>query len=400
MRAITITAVLLASFGVAIAAHAQKKYGPGASDTEIKIGNTSPYSGPASAFGAGGKAAAAYFAEVNDHGGVNGRKIVFISLDDAFSPPKTVQQTRRLIEEDHVLALCCSGGTAANLSIQKYITEKKVPQLFVGSGATQFSDPEHHPWSLAFLPNYRSEGRIFAKYITSNVPDPKIGIFYQDDDSSKEYIRGLKAAFGDDATKLIVKEASYELTDATIDSQIISLQESGANVFLNLSTPKFAAMAISKIHDLGWKPLQILFSAAATISGTLKPAGLDNSIGIVSGVYFQDPADPEWRSDPGVLAYLAFAKKYVPQLDPFDSSLRLGYVMAEAMTYVLKQAGDDLTRENIMRQAVNLKDVELPMLLPGIKMNTSASNFSPIHQMQLQRFDGTNWMRFGNILSP
>ncbi|HYM03538.1 MAG TPA: ABC transporter substrate-binding protein [Stellaceae bacterium] len=380
------------------AAHAEKKYGPGVSDTEVKIGQTMPYSGPASAYGAVGLAEIAYYKMINEQGGVNGRKITLLSLDDGYSPPKTVEQTRKLVEDDQVLAIVGALGTAANTAIQKYLNVKSVPQIFISTGATKWADPQHFPWTMGWQPNYQTEGKIDAKYALQNVAAPKIAILYQNDDYGKDYVEGFKKGLGD-KVNLIVKEVSYEVTDPTVDSQIVTLQGSGANVFFNVTTPKFAAQSIRRVYDIGWKPLHLLNNVGASIGSVLKPAGFEKSIGIITVAYQKSVADPTWDNDKGMQDYLAFMKKYMPQADPTDGSYGSGYNIAMNFSLLLKQCGDDLTRENLMRQMANMHDIELPMLLPGIKVNTSPTNFSPIQQEQLARFDGKSFVRFGEVLS-
>jgi len=374
------------------------KYDSGASDTEIKIGNTAPYSGAASVYGQLGKASAAYFRKVNDEGGVNGRKIVFISLDDGYSPPKTVEQTRRLVEEEAVLLDFNPVGTAPNSAIQQYMNVKKVPQLFVGSGATKWGDPQHYHWSMGWNPSYETEGKIYAHYILAHIPSPKIGILYQNDDYGKDYVAGMKKGLGD-RTGLIVAEQSYEVTDPTVDSQIVALRNSGANVFFNVATPKFAAQAIKKIAEIGWKPVHFLNNVATTVGGVMQPAGFENSQGIISADYIKDADDPEWASDPGMKDWHAWMAKYNPQGNLHDRYNVLGYTVSMLLVQVLKQCGDELTRENVMRQAANLHDIELPLLLPGIKVNTSPTDYHPLEQEQMQRFEGKRWVRFGPVLS-
>ena len=374
------------------------KYDSGASDTEIKIGNTAPYSGAASVYGQLGKASAAYFRKVNDEGGVNGRKIVFISLDDGYSPPKTVEQTRRLVEEEAVLLDFNPVGTAPNSAIQQYMNVKQVPQLFVGSGATKWGDPQHYHWSMGWNPSYETEGKIYAHYILAHIPSPKIGILYQNDDYGKDYVAGMKKGLGD-RTGLIVAEQSYEVTDPTVDSQIVALRNSGANVFFNVATPKFAAQAIKKIAEIGWKPVHFLNNVATTVGGVMQPAGFENSQGIISADYIKDADDPEWASDPGMKDWHAWMAKYNPQGNLHDRYNVLGYTVSMLLVQVLKQCGDELTRENVMRQAANLHDIELPLLLPGIKVNTSPTDYHPLEQEQMQRFEGKRWVRFGPVLS-
>jgi len=398
IKRLTVSAVALLGLAVlANPAAAQKKYGPGVTDTEIKIGQTMPYSGPASAYGTIGKAEAAYFNKINKEGGINGRKINFISLDDGYSPPKTVEQARRLVEEEQVLFLYGPLGTPPNTAIHKYMNAKKVPQLFVATGATAWGDPQHFPWTMGWQPNYQTEGKIYAAYILKNKPDAKIGILMQNDDYGKDYVNGFKAGLGDKAAKMIVKEVTYEVTDPTVDSQIVTLKGSGADVFFNVTTPKFAAQAIRKAYDIDWHPLQFLNNVSASVGSVLVPAGLEKAVGIISTQYAKDPTDPQWKDDKGYQDWAAFMKQYYPNGDLKDASNVYGYTSAMTMVQVLKQCGDDLTRENIMKQAANLKNLELPMLLPGIKINTSATDFYPIEQEQLIKFDGKEYKRFGEL---
>ncbi len=377
----------------------QKKYGPGASDTEIKIGNINPYSGPASAYGAIGKAIGAYFDKVNDEGGINGRKIKYVTLDDAYSPPKAVEQVRRLVEQDQVLLVFQSLGTPSNSAIQPYMNENKVPQLFVATGATKWNDPKNFPWTMGWQPNYQTEAQIYARYIVSNVKEPKIAVLFQNDDYGKDYLDGLKQGLGNDAAKLIVATKSYETSDPTVDSQVVALMNSGANVFVNVATPKFASQAIRKVADLGWKPLHILNNVSTSVSAVLKPAGLEKAVDIVTSAYHKDPTDPQWQNAKEYKDWLAWMQKYNPNADLASTFNVYAYSVAQTLVQVLKQCGNDLTRENVMKQAANLKNLEMPMLLPGIKINTGPNDFAPIKQMQLQKFDGTTWRLFGTALS-
>jgi branched-chain amino acid transport system substrate-binding protein len=392
-------AALLPALMLAQPAAAQKKYGPGVTDKEIKIGQTMPYSGPASAYGTIGKAEAAYFAMVNDHGGINGRKINLISLDDGYSPPKTVEQTRRLVEQENVLLDFSPLGTPTNTAIHKYLNGRKVPQLFVATGATKWGDPEHFHWTMGWQPTYQTEGGIYAKYILDKMPNAKIGILFQNDDYGKDYVKGLKDGLGSKAAKIIVSEVSYETTDTTIDSQIVSLQASGADVFFDVTTPKFAAQAIRKAYDIGWKPTHFLNSVSNSVGAVLKPAGLDASTGLISVEYEKDPTDPNWQNDASYKAWLAWMDKYYPDGDKNDTFNVFGYNEAATMVQVLKQCGDELTRENVMKQAASLKNFEAPMLLPGIKVDTSPSDYYPIQQEQLAKFNGKTWELFGNVLA-
>jgi branched-chain amino acid transport system substrate-binding protein len=378
---------------------AQKKYDTGASDTEIKIGNINPYSGPASAYGMIGKTLAAYFKKVNAEGGINGRKINFISYDDAYSPPKAVEQARKLVESDEVLLIFQSLGTPSNTAIQKYLNAKKVPQLFVATGATKWGDPQHFPWTMGWQPSYQAEGRIYAKYLLKEKPNAKIGILYQNDDYGKDYVKGMKDGLGDKAKTMIVSEQPYETSDPTVDSQIVNLKASGADVFFNVTTPKFAAQAIKKSAEIGWKPLHLLNNVSQSIGGVLKPAGLENAKGILSTYYLKDPNDPTFQKDAGYKEWLAFMDKYFPDGDKSSSFTVYGYSVAQTLVQVLKQCGDDLTRANVMKQAASLKDFEVGMLLPGIKINTSATDFYPIQQMQMLRFTGERWELIGPVMS-
>jgi branched-chain amino acid transport system substrate-binding protein len=383
---------------VADSAAAQKKYDPGASDSEIRIGNTMPYSGPASAYAAVGKAAAAYFRMINDHGGVNGRKIKFISYDDAYSPPKTVEQARKLVEGDEVLFLVASLGTAPNSAIHKYMNARKVPHLFVSTGATKWGDPKNFPWTMGYQPNYQSEGRIYAKYILAGHPAGKVAVLFQNDDYGKDVLKGLRDGLGDKAG-MIVAEAPYEVSDPTVDSQVVRLRSSGADIFVNIATPKFAAQAIKKVAELGWKPTHILNNVAGSIGSVLRPAGLQNSKGILSTAYFKDQTDPALANDPAVKEWTAFMDKYLPEGDKANNSHVSGYTIAQLTVRVLAACGDDLTRANVMKQAASLKDVELGMLLPGIKVNTSPTDYFPLKELQMRRFNGEGWENFGPIIS-
>jgi ABC-type branched-subunit amino acid transport system substrate-binding protein len=380
------------------AALAQKKYGPGATDTEIKIGSTNPYSGPASSYGTIGRAEAAYFKMINDQGGINGRKINFISLDDGYSPPRTVEQIRKLVEEEQVLFLAGTLGTPTNTAIHRYVNAKKVPHIFVNTGATKWGDPKSFPWTMGFNLNYQAEGRIYAKYILENKPDAKIAILYQNDDYGKDYVKGLKDALGDKVAKMIVAEASYEVTDPTVDSQIVTLQASGADTFFNVTIPKFAAQAIRKAYDIGWRPMQILNNVSASVGAVLTPAGLDKSVGLVTAIYIMDPADPQWKNDSAFKAYKAWFEKYYPEGDIKDVFNVNGYIIAEGVVQVLKMCGDDLSRENVMKQMTSIKGLAVPMMLPGIKWSTGPDDFFLIESAQLARFDGKEWKPFGKVI--
>ncbi len=390
-------AALLAFALASPAALAQKKYDPGASDKEIKVGHINPYSGPASAYGTIGKAIAAYLRKVNDEGGVNGRKVNLISYDDGYSPPKTVEMARKLVEQDEVLFVFQPLGTPPNSAIHKYMNAKKVPQLFVATGATKWNDPKGFPWTMGWQPNYQTEGRIYAQHILKNNPGAKIAVLYQNDDYGKDYLKGFKDGLGAKA-KMIVKEVSYEVADPTVDSQIVQLQSSGADTFFNITTPKFAAQAIRKAYDIGWKPTQYLNNVSAQIGSVLKPAGLEKSVGLITTQYLKDPDDADWKDDKAINDWKAFMKKYYPEGNLHDASNVYGYSVAQTMVQVLKQAGDNLTRANVMKQAASLKNLELPTLLPGIKINTSATDFAPIESVQLAKFDGKTWVRFGEVM--
>jgi ABC-type branched-subunit amino acid transport system substrate-binding protein len=377
----------------------QKTYNAGVSGTEIKIGNIAPYTGPASAYGVIANVEKAYFDKINAEGGINGRKITFISYDDAYSPPKTVEQARKLVESDEVLLIFNPLGTPTNSAIQRYLNAKQVPQLFVASAAGKWSNPKDFPWTMGFQPSYRVEARIFAKYILKGKPNAKVALFYQNDDFGKEYVAGLKEIFGDKATSLIVAEESYAVTEPSIDSHIVKLKDTGADVLINISTPKFAAQAIKKISELEWKPMHVMASVSTSISGVLAPAGFAASEGILSVSYLKNASDPQWRNDDGVKKFRAFLEKYMPGANVADASLSYGYAVAHTMVQVLKQCGDDLTRENVMKQAADLKDFVPDTLMPGIKVNTSASDFAPIEQLKMMRFKGNAWEQFGDVMS-
>ena len=382
---------------LATRAWAKGSYDPGASDAEIKIGNINPYSGPASAYSQIGKTIAAFFKKVNAEGGINGRKINFISYDDGYSPPKTVEQARKLVESDEVLFIFQSLGTPCNTAIHKYMNAKKVPQLFVATGATKWGDPKHFPWTMGWQPSYQSEGHIYAKYLIEKHPDAKIGILFQNDDYGKDYVKGLKDGLG--GKLKIVSEQPYETSDATVDSQIITLKESGANVFFNVTTPKFAAQAIKKAGEIGWKPVHLLNNVSQSVGAVLKPAGLEYSKGILSTYYLKDSNDPQWKDDAGMKDWLAFMDKYFPEGDKTSSFPVYGYTVAQNLVQVLKQAGDNLTRANVMKEAANLHDLKLPLLLPGIAINTGPNDFYPIEQMQMQRFDCERWTAVGPVIN-
>ena len=378
---------------------AQKKYDTGASDTEIKIGNVEAYSGPASAYGVIGKTEEAYFKMINDAGGVNGRKINFISYDDGYSPPKTVEQIRKLIESDEVFLVFNALGTPTQSAVQKYQNVKKVPQLFVATGASKWNDPKEFPWTMGFQPSYRVEARIFAKYIMKEKPGAKVAVFYQNDDFGKDYVNGLKDVFGDKASSIIIAEESYETTEPSIDSHIVKLKGTGADVVVNISTPKFAAQAIKKMAELEWKPMHLLTDVSISIGAVMKPAGLEASEGVLSAGYLKDASDPQWANDDGMKKFMAFVDKYMPGANISDANLVYGFAAAETMVQVLKQAGDNLTRENVMKQAASLKDFAPDTLLPGVKVNTGSTDFAPIEQLKMMQFKNGKWDFFGDIIS-
>ena len=377
---------------------AQAQNGPGVTDTEILIGQTMPYSGPLSAYGTVGRAEAAYFAMINAKGGIGGRKIRLISLDDGFSPPKTVEQTRRLVEADNVLLIFSSLGTPTNSAVYKYLNARKVPQLFVISGAAKFDDPKNFPWTVRWHPGYQVEGAIYARYVLQSNPAAKIAVLYQNDDFGREYLKGLEDGLGEKAATSIVARASYEPTDPTIGSQIITLKASGADTLLDFSTAKAAAQSIAKVGEIGWRPLHIVSQVATSVSGVLAIGGLDKSKGLLSSAYYKDPSDPRWSGDAALKEWNAWMQQHYPEGDRTDGQNVLGYTVVQALVHVLKQCGNDLSRENVMRVAANLKSVELPMLLPGIRMNTSATDFAPFQHMWLQKFDGKQWVLFGGVM--
>jgi len=387
---------LVVASGLAVAAG---QYGPGVSDTEIKIGNTVPYSGPASAYGAIGKADAAYFAMINDQGGINGRKINFISRDDGYSPPKTVEVVRQLVEEEHVLLLFNTLGTPPNTAIQGYLNENKVPHVFIASGADKWNDPKNHPWTMGWIPSYRIEARIYARHILEKLPNAKIAVLYQNDDFGKDYLIGLREGLGDKADKLIIAAQTYETTDPTVDSQIVSLQGSGADVLLTAAIPKFAAQAIRKVYDIGWKPTHFLTSVSSSVGSVMRPAGPEKGVGIISAAYLKEPTDPQWQNTPEYKEWLAWMKKYNTSGNIADANNVAGYSYTQTMVAVLKACGDNLTRENVMKQAASIHNLTQPMLLPGITISTSPTDFAPVKQMQMAKFDGTTWQLFGEVIS-
>lgn len=396
MECLVVSLMLLAS---AAAANAQSKYGPGASDTEVLIGQTNPYSGPLSSYGTQGRAETAYYAMINEQGGVNGRKIRLISLDDGYSPPKTVEHHRRLVESDEVLGVVGTMGTPTNSAIVKYMNTKAVPHIFLASGASKWGDFKSAPWTMGWYPTYRSEGIIYGTYIRETIKDAKIAILAQNDDYGKDFVAGFKAGLGEAADKLIVKELTYEVTEPTIDSQIVTLKASGANVLFSASTAKAAAQTIKKTAELDWHPTHFLVQNANSISTVLTPAGLGNSVGLISTAYLKDPADPQFANDDGMKWYLGFMKKYYPDGDVKDPQNEIGVSIAATFVQVLKQCGNDLTRENVMKQANSIRDLDLPLLLPGIRLNTGTEDHYPIEQFQLVKFDGATWVRFGEVLN-
>ena len=389
--------ILLAASGSG--ALAQKKYDIGATDTEIKIGNIMPYSGPASAYGLVGRTEAAYFRKINAEGGIKGRKINFISYDDAYSPPKAVEQARKLVESDEVLLIFSSLGTPSNTAIQKYMNAKKVPQLFVTTGASKWNDPQNFPWTMGWSPNYQNEARIYARYILKERPGARIAVLYQNDDYGKDYLKGLRDGLGDKAASMIVAEDAYEVAEPTIDSHVVKMKSLNADVFVDITTPKFAAQAIRKAAEIGWKPLHFLNNVSTSIGSVIKPAGVENAQGIISVAYLMDAVDPQWKDDPGMKTFDDFLARDFPEGNRADNQIMLGYNIAQTLVQVLKQCGDDLTRENVMKQAANLKDFRTTNLLPGITINTSPIDFAPIKQVQLRRFEGERWELFGPTLS-
>jgi len=397
LAAFSTAIILLAAAGSS--AIAQKKYDTGATDTEIKIGNIMPYSGPASAYGVIGKTEAAYFKKINAEGGINGRKIKFISYDDAYSPPKTVEQARKLVESDEVLLIFGPLGTASNSAIQKYMNEKKVPQLFVQTGATKWNDPKQFPWTMGWQPNYQSEGHIYAKYILRERPTGKIAILYQNDDYGKDYVKGIRDGLGAKAASMIIGERSYETTTPTIESYVVELKSEGADIFISITTPKFAAQSIKKVAELGWKPLFILNSVGSSTGAVMRPAGIENGQNIISTAYGKDPTDPQWKDDAGIKNFDAFLTKYFPEANREDLLLVTGYNVAQTMVHVLKECGDDLTRANIMNHAASIENLHLEGLLPGVTINTSATDFAPIKQFQLRKFKGERWELFGDVIT-
>ena len=393
-----LSAAAIFSIAVSGSAIAQKKYDTGATDTEIKIGNIMPYSGPASSYGLIGKTEEAYFRMINDQGGINGRKINFITYDDGYSPPKAVEQARKLVESDEVLVVFNPLGTPSNSAIQKYLNAKKVPQLFVATGATKWNDPNNFPWTMGWQPSYQSEAQIYAKFILKEKPDAKIAVLYQNDDFGKDYLKGLKDGLGAKAS-MVITEESYETTEPTINSHIVKVKSTGADVFVSITTPKFAAQAIKKLSELQWKPMQIVANVSASVGSVLQPAGFENAQGLLSAAYAKDGADPQWNDDPGMKKWSAFIDKYMPGANRSDGNLVYGYGVAQTLVETLRKCGDDLTRANVMKQAASLKDFTPDTLLPGVKINTSATDFAPLAQLQMMRFKGEKWELFGDIIS-
>ena len=399
VRIAAISAPITAVAVTSTAAFAQKKYDTGASDTEIKIGNIIPYSGPASAYGVIGKTEEAYFKMINDRGGINGRKVNFVSYDDAYSPPKAVEQVRKLVESDEVLLVFNPLGTPSNTAIQKYLNSKKIPQLFVATGATKWNDPKNFPWTMGWQPSYQSEAQIYAKWLMKEKPDAKVAILYQNDDFGKDSLKGTKDGFGAKGATSIIMEESYEISEPSIDSHIVKIKAANPDVLLIYTTPKFGAQTIKKTAELGWKPLQIITNVSASVGSVMQPAGFDNAQGVLSAAYAKDGADPQWANDPNMKKWAEFLDKYMPGADKTDGGYVYGYGAAQTLAKVLEMCGDDLTRANVMKQAASLKDFTPDTLLPGVKINTSATDFAPIAQLQMQRFKGQKWELFGEIIS-
>jgi branched-chain amino acid transport system substrate-binding protein len=391
--------VAVVATGMALAATAATaENAPGVSATEIRIGQTMPYSGPASAYAVIGKFEAAYFAMINEQGGINGRKIVLLSQDDGYNPAKAVEVTRRLVEQEQVAFIFNSLGTASNTAIEKYLNDRKVPQIFVATGADKFGNPQDFPWTIGYQPSYRTEAQVYGKYILKTRPQAKIAVFYQNDDFGKDYLRGLKDVLGDRYAQMVVKEASYEVSDTTVDNQIIALQASGADTLVSGATPKFAAMAIRKVYALGWKPMHFLTNVSVSVSSVIEPVGMEKVVGIISAAYHKEPVDQAFKDDPGLKRWRDFMRQRMPDADATDINYIFGYSTSLLLVQVLKQCGDDLSRENIMRQTANLQNIELPTLLPGIRVNTSPTNYHPVRQLQLMHWDGRSWVRFGEVL--
>ena len=399
LRIAAVSAAVAAFAASSTAAFAQKTYDTGASDTEIKIGNIMPYSGPASAYGVIGKTEEAYFKMINDQGGINGRKVTFITYDDGYSPPKAVEQVRKLVESDEVLAVFNPLGTPSNTAMQKYLNSKKIPQLFVATGATKWNDPKHFPWTMGWQPSYQSEAQIYAKWLMKEKPDAKVAILYQNDDFGKDYLKGTKDGFGAKAASSIIMEESYEVSEPSIDGHIVKIKAANPDVLLIYTTPKFGAQTIKKTAELGWKPLQIITNVSISVGSVMQPAGFENAQNVLSAAYAKDGSDPQWANDPGMKKWSEFLDKYMPGADKTDGGYVYGYGAAQTLAKVLEMCGDDLTRANVMKQAASLKDFAPDTLLPGVKINTSATDFAPISQLQMQRFKGQKWELFGEIIS-
>ncbi|MBR1091697.1 ABC transporter substrate-binding protein [Bradyrhizobium manausense] len=395
LAALSTAMILFASSGSD--AVAQKKYDTGATDTEIKIGNIMPYSGPASAYGIIGRTMSAYFRMINDNGGINGRKINFISYDDGYSPPKTVEQARKLVESDEVFLIFAPLGTATNAAIQKYMNTMRVPQIFVSTGASRFGDPEHFPWTMGWQPTYRAEARIYANYILTNHPNAKVGLLYQNDDFGKDYIQGLKDGLGDKFDRTVIVSAPYDVGTPTIDSEVVAIRTAKPEIFINIATPKYAAQAIRKVAELDWHPIHIMTNVSNSIGGVIKPAGVKNAVGILTALYNMDVTDPQWDSYPGMQTFRAFLAKYYPEADTSDGGTMAAYNLSQGLVEVLKGCGDNLTRENVMKVAANL-DFALETFRPGIRVKTSPTDFYPIEQMRMSRFNGEHWEGFGPIM--
>jgi branched-chain amino acid transport system substrate-binding protein len=388
--------LVLAAALLPLSAQAQKQYDPGATDKEVKLGNLVPYSGPVSAYGTIGKAMAAYFEKVNASGGINGRRINFMTLDDAYNPARSVEQTRKLVEQDEVLAMVGSLGTAQNVAVQRYLNAKKVPQLFLSTGATRFGDPKAFPWTMGWQPTYQAEGKVYAQHILQSNPNAKIAVLMQNDDFGKDFQKGFLDGLGDKARTMIVSHQTYEVSDPTIDSQMVSFKASGADTFFNISTPKFAAQAIRKAAEIGWKPAHYVSSVSQSVNSVLKPAGLENAMGIISSSYMLEVDDPAAKGRKDLEEYISVMKQYHPSGDPSDTLNVIGYATAATVVQMIKQAGDNLTRENLMKQAASLNFTP-PMLYPGIDVKTSPTDYYPIEKKTLQRFNGKSYESFGPV---
>jgi branched-chain amino acid transport system substrate-binding protein len=389
-----ICAILLIGWSAGDAA--EKKYGPGATDAEIKLGQTVPYSGPASAFSSYGRVVTGYFEMINESGGINGRKITLLSLDNAFSPPKAVEQTRKLVEDSGVLADVGTVGTTPNVAIQKYLNQNKVPHVFISAGGLRFNDPKNFPWSVPMYPAFEMEGKTFGQYIQKNKPDAKIAVLFQNDDYGKDFLTGLKAAL-EGGTAKIVAEASYELTDPTIDSQIVRLKDAGADVLMYFSTPKFTAQALRKVAELGWRPTQFLASPTNSVETVIKPAGFENAQGVLTTQFTKQAGDPKWVDDPEVKEYVAFMKKWAPNDNPGDFVALSGYIIAQGIAKGLSDCGDDLTRENLLKQASSFKGQRFKMMLPGVELNNSAEDYAPYHALRVAKFEGASWQLIDEV---